>query len=107
MELKDDEVLARVWNEPPIPVGLASALVPAILGIWAMRQARMTLPGICLSPGLIGTIGFFFWTGLVFGPLMSPLRCNHTRPMGRPCTPATGLIADRFMVPGASRKDNH
>lgn len=45
MELKSDGVLARAGNDPTIPVGLASALAPAILGIWAMRLARTTLTG--------------------------------------------------------------
>ncbi|WML67144.1 MAG: hypothetical protein METHP_00629 [Methanoregula sp. SKADARSKE-2] len=60
MELKNDGVLARAGNDPTIPVGLASARVPAILGIWAMRLARTTLPGTIqtrLFPGLIFSSG--------------------------------------------------
>jgi|GEM_PF-5382171 len=49
---------------PYVPVAPAFAMVPAILGIWAMRLARTTLPGTTrLFLGLIGIFGYYSGPG--------------------------------------------
>ncbi len=63
-----------VGLSPFVPVALVYVMVPAILGIWAMRLARTARPRDIQTRvllALIGIIGILFWTGLVIGPLMS------------------------------------
>ena len=59
---------------PLVPITLAYAMVPAILGVWAMRLARSPEPASVwtrLFLGLIALLGVLLWSGLFIGPLMA------------------------------------
>jgi len=59
---------------PLIPFTFLYALIPAALGIWAIRIARYPVPG---SPrerillALIGLLGILFWSGFLIGPVIA------------------------------------
>jgi hypothetical protein len=70
---------------------LIFALVPIVLGIWALRVARSPSPQSNkdrLSFGIIGLLGLVFWAGIIIGPLifflatLLPERYYHIPPNG-------------------------
>ena len=55
---------------------LIFALIPALLGIWALRVARLPSPHSLkdrLFLGIIGLLGLVSWAGLIIGPVMALL----------------------------------
>jgi hypothetical protein len=55
-------------------ITLIFALIPIMLGIWALRITRSTSPQSKkdrLSLGVIGLFGLLFWAGLIIGPAIA------------------------------------
>ena len=55
-------------------VTLIFALIPIMLGIWALRVARSPSPRYLknrFSLGIIGLLGLLFWAGLIIGPVIA------------------------------------
>lgn len=55
-------------------ITLIFALIPILLGVWALRIARSTSPQSKkdrLSLGIIGLLGLLFWAGLIIGPVIA------------------------------------
>ena len=55
-------------------ITLIFALIPIILGIWALRIPRSTSPQSkknLLLLGIIGLLGLLFWAGLIIGPVIA------------------------------------
>ena len=55
-------------------ITLIFALIPILLGIWALRIARSPSPQFKkdrVSLGIIGLLGLLFWAGLIFGPVIA------------------------------------
>ena len=53
---------------------LIFALIPILLGVWALRITRSTSPRSKknrLSLGIIGLLGLLFWAGLIIGPVIA------------------------------------
>ena len=53
---------------------LIFAMIPTLLGIWALRVARLTSPHSQkdrLFLGIIGLLGLVFWAGLIIGPVIA------------------------------------
>jgi len=57
-----------------VSVTIIFAVIPIILGIWALRAARSPSPLTKkdrLSLGIIGVLGLVFWAGLIIGPVIA------------------------------------
>jgi len=55
-------------------ITLIFALIPILLGIWALRIARSPSPQSKkdrVSLGIIGLLGLLFWAGLIIGPVIA------------------------------------
>jgi hypothetical protein len=55
-------------------ITLIFALIPLLLGVWALRIARSTSPQSKkdrLSLLIIGLLGLLFWAGLIIGPVIA------------------------------------
>ena len=55
-------------------ITLIFALIPILLGIWALRIARSPSPQSKrdrVSLGIIGVLGLLFWAGLIIGPVIA------------------------------------
>ena len=55
-------------------ITLIFALIPILLGVWALRIARSTSPQSKedrLSLVIIGLLGLLFWAGLIIGPVIA------------------------------------
>ena len=70
--------MVRVLKETGFSAGvivtLIFALIPIMLGIWALRVARSPSPRSLknrLSLGIIGLLGLLFWAGLIIGPVIA------------------------------------
>jgi MFS family permease len=70
--------MVRVLKETGFSAGvivtLIFALIPIMLGIWALRVARSPSPLSLknrLSLGIIGLLGLLFWAGLIIGPVIA------------------------------------
>jgi hypothetical protein len=53
---------------------LVFALIPLLLGVWALRTARSPSPQSKkerFSLGIIGLLGLLFWAGLIIGPVIA------------------------------------
>jgi len=66
--------ISTVTISPLIPFTILYTLIPAALGIWALRLARCPTPD-CLRErlfiGLIGLLGILFWSGFIIGPILA------------------------------------
>jgi hypothetical protein len=66
--------ISTVAISPLIPFTLLYALIPAALGMWAMRIARCPVPGSLRERVflvLIGLLGILFWSGFIIGPVIA------------------------------------
>jgi hypothetical protein len=55
-------------------ITLIFTMIPILLGIWALRIARLPSPQSKkdrLSLGIIGLLGLLFWAGLIIGPVVA------------------------------------
>jgi len=57
-----------------VVITLIFALIPIMLGIWALRSARSPSPHSLkdrVSLGIIGLLGLLFWAGIIIGPVIA------------------------------------
>jgi hypothetical protein len=67
-------VLMETGFSAGVSVTIIFAVIPIILGIWALRAARSPSPLTKkdrLSLGIIGVLGLVFWAGLIIGPVIA------------------------------------
>ncbi len=66
--------LAVTGPSSSIAITLVFALIPIVLGIWALRIGRSSTLGTMQVRGillLIGILGLVFWAGLIIGPVLA------------------------------------
>jgi drug/metabolite transporter (DMT)-like permease len=66
--------LSLTGYTPESTVTLIFALIPILLGIWALRLGRPNLPTTWrrrISLAIVGVLGLVAWAGLLAGPVLA------------------------------------